>query len=288
MPDAEAQEIDEIRGRSGVTLSRFIQETAREAGHILRERYYDQGAVESKGRGNIVSEVDVASERLISRRVYDEFPGFSFLGEETGERPGDAGWQWITDPVDGTRNYVSHYPMFCIMVSLARRGRVVAAGTYDPLRDEMFYAQVGHGATLNGQPIGVSESPKRVQECVVGMDLSYIEPLGERALRAIYEIWPGVQAVRIPGSIGLAMAYLAAGRFDLYFCPGGNAWDIAAGSLLIPEAGGVATDRNGAPISLPSEGVVAGNADVHADFMRITKDMPLRSEPHLTKQSEKE
>ena len=148
--------LDLLRGRSGKSVSEIIQSTARAAGEFVLARYHDQGRIDIKGRGNIVSEVDHASEQLISSRLLDEFPDFAFLGEESGLKPGDDEWQWIADPIDGTRNYVSHMPNWCVMVSLAHRGRAVAGATYDPLLDEMFYGQLGQGTTLNGEPVSVT------------------------------------------------------------------------------------------------------------------------------------
>ncbi|MDA1256836.1 MAG: inositol monophosphatase family protein [Chloroflexi bacterium] len=268
---------DSLTGRSGASVSEVIQSTARAAGELVIGRYHDQGRIDVKGRGNIVSEVDRASEELISSRLLDEFPDFAFLGEESGLRPGDDEWQWIADPIDGTRNFVSHLPNWCLMVSLAHRGRPIAGATYDPLRDEMFYGQIGQRTTLNGQPVAVTDK-KSVDECVIGMDLGYDDELAMRVWGVIGAVFPGLQAIRVLGSTGLGMAYLAAGRVDLYFCAGGNPWDIASGVVLIDGASGVTSDRHGNPVTMPSEAVIGASPEAHADFLRITERLPFRKD----------
>lgn len=272
MPD-----LDQLIGRSGKTISEVIQSTAREAGEMVLRRYHDQGRIDVKGRGDVVSEVDHASEELISSRLLEEFPDFAFLGEESGLKPGDDEWQWIADPIDGTRNFVSHLPNWCVMVSLAYRGTPVAGATYAPLLDEMFYGQTGQATTLNGEPISVTEK-SAVDECVIGMDLGYDDELAMRVWGVIGAIFPGMQAIRVLGSTGLGMAYLAAGRVDLYLTAGGNPWDIASGVVLIEGAGGVVSDRHGARVTMPSEAVIGASAQAHADFLRLTERLPFRKD----------
>jgi len=270
-------DLDQLIGTSGKTVSEVIQSTVREAGQMVLGRYHDQGRVDIKGRGDVVSEVDHASEELISSRLLAEFPDFAFLGEESGLRPGDDEWQWIADPIDGTRNFVSHLPNWCDMVSLAHRGVPVAGATYDPLRDEMFYGQTGQATTVNGEPVSVTEK-STVADCVIGLDLGYNDELAMRVWGVIGAVFPGMQAIRVLGSTGLGMAYLAAGRVDLYFCAGGNPWDIASGVVLIEGAGGTVSDRHGASVTMPSEAIIGSSPEAHADFMRITERLPFRKD----------
>ena len=272
MPD-----LDQLRGRSGKTISEVIQSTARAAGEMVIGRYHDQGRIDIKGRGDVVSEVDHASEKLISGRLMEEFPDFSFLGEESGLKPGDDEWQWIADPIDGTRNFVSHMPLWCIMVSLAHKGTPVAGATYDPIRNEMFYGQIGQRTTLNGEFVCVTDKTS-VSECVIGLDLGYDDELAMRAWGVIGAVFPGMQSIRILGSTGLGMAYLSAGRIDLFFCSGGNPWDIASGVVLIEGAGGTVSDRHGSSVTMPSEGIIGSSPEAHADFLRITERLPFRKD----------
>ncbi|HIK98343.1 MAG TPA: inositol monophosphatase [Dehalococcoidia bacterium] len=269
--------LDQLTGRSGKSISEVIQSTARAAGEFVLGRYHDQGRIDIKGRGNIVSEVDHASEELIQSRVLEEFPDFAFLGGESGLKPGDDEWQWIADPIDGTRNFVSHMPNWCVMVSLAHKGTPVAGATYDPLRDEMFYGQVGSKTTLNGEQISVTDKSS-VAECVIGLDLGYDDALAMRVWGVIGAVFPEMQAIRVLGSTGLGMAYLAAGRVDMYFCGGGNPWDIASGVVLIEGAGGAVSDRYGAPVKMPSEAIIGASPKAHADFLRITERLPFRKD----------
>jgi myo-inositol-1(or 4)-monophosphatase len=270
-------DLSALTGRSGKSVSEVIQSTARAAGEFVLGRYHDQGRIDIKGRGNIVSEVDHASEELIQSRLLEEFPDFAFLGEESGLKPGDDEWQWIADPIDGTRNFVSHMPNWCVMVSLAHKGTPVAGATYDPLRDEMFYGQIGSKTTLNGDPVSVTDKSS-VAECVIGLDLGYDDELAMRVWGVIGAVFPGMQAIRILGSTGLGMAYLAAGRVDMYFCAGGNPWDIASGVVLIEGAGGTVSDRHGDPVKMPSEAIIGASPEAHADFLRITERLPFRKD----------
>ena len=270
-------DLDRLTGRSGKSISGVLQSTARAAGQMVLGRYHDQGRIDIKGRGDVVSEVDHASEQLISARLLDEFPDFAFLGEESGFKPGDDEWQWIADPIDGTRNFVSHLPNWCVMVSLAHKGTPVAGATYDPLRDEMFYGQLGQGTTLNDEPVSVT-GKSSVAECVIGLDLGYDDELAMRVWGMIGAVFPGMQAIRVLGSTGLGMAYLAAGRVDLYFCGGGNPWDIASGVVLIEGAGGTVSDRHGARVTMPSEAIIGSSPEAHADFLRLTERLSFRKD----------
>lgn len=269
--------LDQLTGRSGKSISEVIQSAARTAGEFVLGRYHDQGRIDIKGRGDVVSEVDHASEELIRSLVLDEFPDFAFLGEESGLKPGYDEWQWIVDPIDGTRNFVSHMPNWCVMVSLAHKGTPVAGATYDPLRDEMFYGQLGSKTMLNGEQVSVTNKSS-VAECVIGLDLGYDDVLAMRVWGVIGALFPGMQAIRVLGSTGLGMAYLAAGRVDMYFCGGGNPWDIASGVVLIEGAGGAVSDRYGAPVKMPSEAIIAASPEAHADFLRITERLPFRKD----------
>ena len=204
---------DSASGRSAAEVARFA---ALKAGEILVDRFHRVKKVSYKGRGNIVTDVDEEVEREVLAILRTEYPTFGLLGEESEGARADAGYVWIVDPLDGTRNYASGNPFYSVVVGLALDGETLVGVNYDPARNEMFEARRGQGATLNGQPIRVSEKSS-LEESVLGMDLSYNNEGAVNGLDVIRSIWPGMQTARIMGSSALGIAYAAAGRTDLYF-----------------------------------------------------------------------
>jgi myo-inositol-1(or 4)-monophosphatase len=197
------------------------------------------------------------------------------MSEET-EFVGDSeGWMWVVDPLDGTRNYVSGIPLFCVNIALCYAGEPLLGLTYEPLRREEFAAQRGRGAFLNGRPMHASAKDD-VQSSVVTFDLGYDETRGGYMLVLMRAIWPGAQAFRIHGSGALGFAYAACARYDLFVHHKLYPWDIAAGIVLVQEAGGTVTDRDGSPATIYSEGALVGGPKVHADFLRIAEGRPWR------------
>jgi fructose-1,6-bisphosphatase/inositol monophosphatase family enzyme len=261
-----------VSGRPAIDVA---LEAAGVAGAILAERFRTEVDVKIKGRGNIVTDVDVATENAVIATLLREYPGMSILGEESGGSPVDEGWVWIIDPLDGTRNFASGVPHFSTVVALAHNGVVHVGVNHDPLREETFHAVRGEGSFLNGRRITVSEGT-RLEEGILGLDLSYIDDGAADQLRLVLELWPGMQTARILGSAALGLAYVAAGRFHVFFHHKLEPWDQAAGLLLVEEAGGIVTDRNGCSAGLHSDGTVAASHALHQEFMRLTAKMPWR------------
>lgn len=260
--------------RSGRTALEIARLCAAEGGAIAMRLFGQPQEVVVKGRGNVVTQADFQIETCIHRILDEEFPDHAVLSEETrAEVDGRAGFVWVIDPLDGTKNYASGVPLFCINVALCQDGEPVVGVTHDPARDEWFVAERGGGATVNGSRLRASSRPT-VRESVVGVDLGYSDRRGKAMLHLVYDIFPDMQGLRIPGSAALGLAYAAAGRFDLYLHNYLFPWDIAAGILLLREAGGVITDKKGNPIGINSRGVVAGGPEVHADFLRLFGDHP--------------
>jgi fructose-1,6-bisphosphatase/inositol monophosphatase family enzyme len=233
--------------------------------------------VRAKGRGNIVTAADLASERAIQEILAVEYPDHSILSEETGPKDGrpagpttarSEGWMWVVDPLDGTRNYLSGIPMFCINIALCHNEEPLLGLTFEPVRGEEFFALSGAGAFLNERPIRAS-TKESVMASVLAIDMGYDDARAGRALSLVRELWPGMQSLRVIGSAALGLAYAACGRFDLFVHHMLYPWDIAAGILLVREAGGAITDRDGGPIGIRSEGVIAGAPGAHADFLRL-------------------
>lgn len=227
---------------------------------------------------DLVTEVDKGSEALIRNLVLTHFPDHSFLGEE-GVEAGpaasaealrsvqDAEYLWIVDPIDGTTNFVHGFPFFAVSIALAHKGEVILGVVYDPSKDELFIAEKGKGAYVHGKRMAVSgERDLRSSLLATGCpaDQHTALPLNLRQFGAIA---PQVRNIRIAGSAAIHLAYVAAGRLSGFWEIGLNSWDIAAGALLIQEAGGQVTDAQGNPYNLAVRDVVATNGHIHAELL---------------------
>jgi len=174
------------------------------------------------------------------------------------------------DPLDGTRNYAAGIPFYSTVIGLAKDGDILVGVNYDPVREDMFEAEKGEGAFLNCLPVKVSEKTA-LRECVIGVDLGYNSPGAAKALDLLRGLWPNMQTSRIMGSSALGLSYAASGRTDLYFHHSLSPWDMVAGILMVREAGGVITDRNGKPMTLYGDGLIASSKTLHAEFLQRTE-----------------
>ena len=253
-------------GRSAIDVA---LEASGVAGSILTSRFGSPGTVTPKGRGNVVTAVDIAAEQAVADVLHREYPDVPILGEESSQQTNiDQGWLWIVDPIDGTRNFASSVPHFSTVVALAHDGDVIVGVTHDPVRGETFHALRGHGAFLNGRRIRVA-GHEHLADGILGLDLSYSDRGAADQLRLVLDLWPGMQTVRILGSAALGLAYVAAGRFHVFFHHKLEPWDQAAGLLLVTEAGGLVTDRHASPASLTSDGTIAASPLLHAEFIEL-------------------
>lgn len=266
------------RAASGRTALDVARSAAQEAGTLALARFRQPHDVGVKGRGNLVTETDLEVEKNLTEEFTREFSAHRVLSEETAADTDTAGWVWVIDPIDGTRNFVSGIPFFCVNIALCHDGLPVLAVTHDPNHGETFWAERGGGAWVNGQPVRASEEAT-VQASVVGVDLGYDDQRGQNMLQLVRLLHPGLQCVRTPGSAALGLAYAACGRFGLFIHNDLAPWDVAAALLLVPEAGGVITDRDGKPATLRSRAVVAGGLKVHADFLRWLRDHESQLDP---------
>jgi myo-inositol-1(or 4)-monophosphatase len=251
----------------------FAIETAREAGHLLLEKFGRKINISKKGEINLVTEADLASEALIVERIRSYYPKHSILAEESGEAViagGDSRWKWIIDPLDGTTNYAHGYPCFCVTLALEHNDEIMLGVTYDPTRNELFAAEKGQGASLNGRRIRVSETDKLGDALVVtGFPYNFKErPNFERNL---LEFMLHSRGVRRDGSAAIDMAYVACGRYDGFWEDGLNPWDVAAGYLMIEEAGGRVTYYNDAPFSVYTPPILASNGLIHSQMIDVLK-----------------
>ncbi|MER3632875.1 MAG: inositol monophosphatase [Blastocatellia bacterium] len=249
----------------------FAIETALEAGRLLLEKFGRLTSITKKGDINLVTEADLASESLIVNRIQSHFPRHKILAEESGEAAigsPDNEHRWIIDPLDGTTNYAHGYPCFCVTLALEVRGEVVLGVTYDPTRDELFTAERGYGAQLNGKPIRVSASDALANSLIV-TGFPYDFKMRDDFARHLTEFLLGSRGVRRDGSAAIDMAYVACGRFDGFWEEGLNPWDMAAGKLLIEEAGGRISDYAGREFSIYHPPVCASNGLIHREMLSI-------------------
>lgn len=243
-----------------------------QAGALLREMLAQPRELISKGYRDLVTDADFAAQKLITDLIRQRFPKHAFLVEEKDPSLPRAGSvQWVIDPVDGTSNYSRQQPNFSVSIGVAVSGESVVGVIYDPMRDEMFSAVAGQGSRLNGHAIQVS-SEEALASAIIAVDWSRTYELRQAMLTALTGFAHEVKTIRAIGSAALALAWIAAGRLDGYLNFGLFPWDVAAGSLLIREAGGVMTDDTGRPLVL--EGALrsaASNGRIHARFLELIR-----------------
>ena len=261
-----------VSGRSALEIS---EEAARRAGQVIRDRFLTDKEIRFKGRADIVTDVDLEAERIILDLVRLEYPDFSILSEESNPIETGSPFTWVIDPIDGTRNFAEGIPHFCVVVALAKGSDMVMGVTYDPIKEEVFAAQLGQGAHINGEPISVS-TREEIPECVLGFDLGYVDEKAATALDMIRHLWPGFQTMRLMGSSALGMAYAAAGRVDLYFHHSLSPWDSACGLLLAREAGGNVVDRQGQDANLFTPSVIVSSQRLIGRFLDATEGLEWR------------
>jgi myo-inositol-1(or 4)-monophosphatase len=252
------------------TYAVHAEQAARAGGAVLLD-WEGRFRTREKAPRDLVTDADLASQEAIRTLLGQAFPDHDFLGEETAvaDLPEQGEWCWIVDPLDGTANYVHGLPYYCVSVALAHRGQVVAGCVYHPRTGECFVAEAGGGAYLNGERLQVSGITALSQAMLVAS----FSPKVERASPAISQFIDALlaaQSLRRMGAAALNLAYLAAGRFDAYWAGDTKVWDVAAGLLLVQEAGGVVTGLTGAPVSLAQPAFVAASTpELHAELMRL-------------------
>lgn len=252
----------------------FAMEMARDAGRILIDRQGRALQVSNKGDIDLVTESDLASEKLIVDRIRTHFPRHAILAEESGASDGAGAsegkseWRWIIDPLDGTTNYAHGYPCYCVSIALERAGQIEIGVVYDPTRDELFAAERGQGATLNDRRIRVSEV-EELNSAMLCTGFPYNVRERQDFARYFAAFTMKAQAVRRDGSAAIDLAYVACGRFEGFWEDGLHAWDVAAGLLLIEEAGGLVTGFSGEAVSIYKPKVLASNGLVHQAMMTV-------------------
>jgi myo-inositol-1(or 4)-monophosphatase len=226
--------------------------------------------INKKGAIDLVTEVDLAVERMGRALIAERHPGHDMLAEELGgpERR-TSPFCWIFDPIDGTTNFAHGVPIFCSTIALEIEGRLEVGAIYDPTRDELYTAQREHGAFLNGVPIRVSTADALIDSLLVTGFPYTVQQKLEELVGLFAAFLSRSRAVRRLGSAALDIGYVAAGRMDGFWEQGLNAWDIAAGVLLVEEAGGRVTDLDGGPFDLGSGRIIATNGRIHDELQAV-------------------
>ncbi|MBL8329195.1 MAG: inositol monophosphatase [Rubrivivax sp.] len=246
---------------------------ARAAGSIINRAALDLDVlkVASKGTNDFVTEVDRAAEQAIIDILLDAYPGHGILAEETGRERGarSSDYLWIIDPLDGTTNFIHGFPVYAVSIALSFRGKVEQAVVYDPARNDLFYASKGRGAFLNDRRLRVSKRV-RLSDALVGTGFPFRRGDNfKRYLKMFEEVMQQCAGLRRPGAAALDLCYVAAGWYDGFFETGLSPWDVAAGSLMVTEAGGLVGNFTGDADYLYQREVVAGNPKIYAQLVQL-------------------
>jgi myo-inositol-1(or 4)-monophosphatase len=269
---------------SGKSFTVVAINTASKAGEWIKSKVGAFNSLDLKySPHDLVTEIDKGSEKLIRNLILTHFPNHSILGEE-GVEPGpaasakalenlsEAEYLWIVDPIDGTTNFVHGFPFFTVSIALAYKGEVIVGVVYDPSHDELFVAEKGKGAYVKGKRMSVSAEAKLIDSLIgsgLPADREHALPINMAGIQALA---PKVRNIRIAGSAALHLAYVAMGRLSGFWEIGLNSWDIAAGALLIQEAGGKITDTQGNAYTLAVRNVMASNGHIHQELQEELAD----------------
>jgi myo-inositol-1(or 4)-monophosphatase len=247
-------------------------EAAREAGKILKEYYGREKKIEFKGEIDLVTEVDKKSEKIIVEILKRHFPDHSILAEEGNNRQEASEYKWVIDPLDGTTNYAHNYPFFCVSIGLEKNGEMVGGVVYHPIWDELFVAEKGSGACLNGQKIRVS-SIDNLRRALITTGFPYdLNRVPPQAFDYFKNFINTSQAVRRDGSAAIDMCYLAMGKIDGFWEEALKPWDTAAGLIIIAEAGGKVTNFHSGSYSIYEKQILASNGLIHEQMRQNLMD----------------
>lgn len=256
--------------------SRYFQvaiDAAKKAGQIQTNYYGRSYSVEYKGESNPVTAVDKLCEEAIVQKILDAFPEHDILTEESPFNGKGSRWRWIIDPLDGTTNYLHGFPFFSVSIGLEMDGEIMLGAVHAPVFDELYYAKKGGGAFLNGSRISVS-STDELRKSFLGTGFPYdVRENVDSYLRYFRQFVSRSYSIRRPGSASIDLCYLAAGRFDGFWELKLHPWDVAAGSLIVREAGGKVTDFKGQPYSIYSEEILASNGLIHEQMLQVIREI---------------
>jgi myo-inositol-1(or 4)-monophosphatase len=254
-------------------MIRVAMEAAREAGRFLKLSVGKVRNVQVKHaeERNLVSEIDRGAEEKIISIIHRHYPAHAILAEESGGSEASAEYKWIIDPLDGTTNFLHGVPIFCVSIAIERKGDVIAGVVYDPNLDEMFTAEKGTGAFLNGKRLKVSSAGSLRDSLLVTGFPYNITANPNNIVQHFNNFLMTAQGMRRLGSAAMDLSYVAAGRFDGFYELVLNAWDMAAGALFVTEAGGRVSNMTGAPLDIYRKSVVASNGLIHEEMLGILR-----------------
>jgi myo-inositol-1(or 4)-monophosphatase len=253
---------------------------ARETGALLHGYFERHIGFELKGEFDLVTEADRASERLVIERLRAHFPAHSIVAEESGGHAGEsAEYCWYVDPLDGTTNFAHGFPMYNVTLALEKAGEIIAGVIFDPERNEMFAAELGSGARLNDLPIHVSRV-HHIDDSLVATGFPSRKRHQNVNVHFYYQLAMITHGVRRAGAAALDLAYVASGRLDAFWEFGLNPWDMAAGSLLVSEAGGRCSDMHGGPMRVRGPHLLADNGHVHLEMLQVFGEVFRREYRH--------
>lgn len=262
---------------SAKTLGEFLAfavDAARAAGEIIRRGMDDALDIRYKGEINLVTQVDVAAERAVVERIRKRYPDHGILAEEGSAHQADSPYRWLIDPLDGTTNYAHRFPFFCVSIGLQRGDDSVLGVVYDPVRDELFSAVRGGGATCNGNRLSVSTT-SALERSLVVTGFAYDPAKSTNTNFRHFEAVSGVvQGVRRTGSAALDLCYVACGRSDAFWELSLSPWDTAAGQVIVEESGGRVSDFSGRGYSPFQSEVLATNGKIHDPMLAVLSSRP--------------
>jgi myo-inositol-1(or 4)-monophosphatase len=248
-------------------------EAAVEAGKYLKANIDNIQHIEQKDgqETNLVTEIDKRSEQMIIERIKHDFPDHDFLCEETGKHNIKSEYRWIIDPLDGTVNYTHGLPLFCVSIGLEYKGTIQLGVVYDPSTNELFTAERGKGTYLNRERLQVTKTNKLIESMLVTGFPYNVKENPDHAIEHFKNFLMEAQAIRRLGSAALDICYVAAGRFDGFWEVNLHPWDIAAGVLILLEAGGMWTDFHGLQTNVYNPQMLASNGSIHQEMVRVLK-----------------
>lgn len=254
-------------------LKQVLMEAAREAGKIIHHYFEGTFSIENKDSiNNLVTEVDKHSETKIIEVIKSYYPGHSIISEEVGELIQDSDYQWIIDPIDGTVNFAHGIPICCVSIGLKHKDELLLGAVYNPMMNELFFAEKGKGAFLNEKPIRVSDKKDFATACLV-TGFPYKWPKTYEHPIKVFErfVLEGLPVRRL-GSAAIDLCWVACGRFDGFWEYNLNSWDVAAGYLIVQEAGGRITNFDGSPYSVFDKETLATNGHIHEDMLQLIRN----------------
>ena len=261
-----------VHGGSMRDWMAVASEAALKAGGILRDNIHGIREITYKGDINLATEMDMRSERAIVEILLAAFPDHGILAEEETTIRNDSGFMWIIDPLDGTTNYAHGYPCFSVSIALERQGEIILGVVYDPMRNELFSAEKGKGAYLNGEKIHVSAVDTLIKS-LLATGFPYDRKVSEKNnMDFFHDLLMASQEVRRDGSAALDLCSVASGRFDGFWELKLKPWDVAAGSLIVHEAGGMVSDLSGTKLDIHGDEILASNGRIHGQMAERLRD----------------